>query len=51
MAQSQVQFNVTSVGEREHTDDTVASTVQCYKCRRGRAHRWHSRKYSSMLQV
>ena len=38
MAQSQVQFNVTSVGEREHTDDTVASTVQCYKCRRERAH-------------
>ena len=51
MAQSQVQFNVTSVGEGEHTDDTVANTVQYYRCRRGRAHRWHIRKYSSMLQV
>ena len=28
MAQSQIQFNITSVGEGEHTDDTVANTVQ-----------------------
>ena len=39
MTQSQIQFNITSVGEGEHTDDTVANTVQYYKCRRGRAHR------------
>ena len=42
MAQSQIQLNITSVGEGEHTDGTVANTVQYYKCRRGRAHRWHS---------
>ena len=51
MAQSQIQLNITSVGEGEHTEGTVANTVEYYKCRRGRAHRWHSRKYSSILQV
>ena len=39
MTQSQIQFNITSVGEGEHTDGTVANTVEYYKCRRGRAHR------------
>ena len=51
MTQSQIQFNITGVGEGEQTDDTVANTVQYYKCVRGRAHGWHSRKYSSILQV
>ena len=38
MTQSQIQFNITGVGEGEHTEGTFANTVQCYKCRRGRAH-------------
>ena len=39
MTLSQIQFNITGVGEGEHTDDTVVNTVQYYRCRRGRTHR------------